>query len=151
MIWFLYVLPSFVVDLAAILLAPFVVALDCVPRWMMTPDNPIDGDAGHLERWAGKPAYLRRVAWLWRNKAYGFRAFNARGVNYFDVRDRGTPNVSDKPFVPGWVLRTAGGYWQLYAIVPYGKRYARINLGWKLWPGPNFGQFVATINPWGKQ
>lgn len=149
--WFLYLIPSLLVDLAAIVLAPFVVAIGRVPQWMMTSDNPIEGDAGHQARWAGKSKYRQKVAWLWRNKAYGFTKFNAKGIDVFAVEERGNPAVSDKPYTPGWCLRRVGPYWHLYAIVPYFGRFVRVNLGWKLWRGPNFGQYVATINPCGKQ
>lgn len=132
-------------------LAPIVVALDCVPAWMMTPDNPIDGDEGHVARWAGKSKYMQHVAWLWRNKAYGFTALNADGITEYDVATYGNPKIGNNPFVPGWCLRTVDGYWHLYVILPYGKRFVRINLGWKLWGGANFGQYVSTINPLGKQ
>jgi hypothetical protein len=148
--WLISLPVDLAVSLSVFPLAPIVVALGKVPAWMMTPDNSIDGDEGHLARWQGKSAYLRRVAWLWRNRAYGFTALNADGIDILDVTTKGNPATSNRPFTPGWCLRTVDGYWHLYAILPYGKRFARINLGWKLWQGANFGQYVATINPVGK-
>lgn len=145
--WVVSVPVNFAVELGAIILAPLAVAIGKVPQWMLTSDNPITGDEGHEKRWEGKPEYLKKVAWLWRNKAYGFTQLNADDAGNV-AKVYGQSDVSNRPWKPGWQLRvTDNGYWQFYAILPYKNRYARINLGWKLWSGANYGQYVCTVNP----
>lgn len=107
---FLALLEPFAAILAVIL-APFVVPfysekkghLPFGFRWMETYDNPIDGDKGHVERWAkirkiGKlGVYMQRVGWLWRNKAYNF-SYHVLGRDVKDVTKwKGNINVSSNP------------------------------------------------------
>ncbi len=84
--------------------------MDGLPKWLwwfQTPDNPIDGDAGHLARWGDSmepwPRYVRRVAWLWRNCGYGFN-INVIGFHHQDgdVKEViGDPTVGDNSGVSG--------------------------------------------------
>lgn len=41
--------------------------------WFDTPDNSIDGDANHLNKYILYPTYLRNLIWLYRNSLYGFK------------------------------------------------------------------------------
>lgn len=80
MIWLALLPLCLVAELIAVILALFLALLvgdgDHLPRrlaWFDTPDNPTWGDAGHCERWAGKSRYRQVLAWLIRNRAYGFK------------------------------------------------------------------------------
>lgn len=136
---------DFMVSLLAYPLAPSIVLFTSTagdsPRWCwpwLTPDNPIDGDDGHLERWPGgyrRQVFCRRVAWLWRNRGYGFSyrvaGMDAHGPIYY----RGNPRVSDAPMSAGWCWATCNGGWMLYVYWPWwrsARRGLRIYLGWKL-------------------
>ena len=155
--WLMLLLPNLLMDLLAFPLAPFIAALDEQTAkeffsWFLTPDNPMTGDGGHEARWAGKPIYVKKVAWLWRNRAYGFgvRVLGARSAG--PVQVKGNPHVSNRPLLEGLVLRsTPEGYWQLYYVKSTLRgKCLRVNLGWKLWgnPGePIFGQYVFSVNP----
>lgn len=144
--WFLLAPVDFIVSTLAYPLAP-IIAL-CVsperwtpPRWCwpwLTPDNPIDGDDGHMERWPGWSwwqTYCRRVAWLWRNRGYGF-SYRVCGLDATGpICYRGNPRVSDAPMSPGWCWATCNGGWMLYVYWPWwrsARRGLRIYLGWKL-------------------
>jgi hypothetical protein len=155
--WVALVVPALFVSLAAFPLGPIIALLpeDQARRrfaWFVTPDNPLTGDAGHVERWKGWPTYIQKLAWLWRNRAYGFSVNVLRAKSNGPVAVRGDPAVSNRPLKEGLVIRTTPeGYFQLYYIKrTMEKRCLRVNLGWKLWnePGhPMFGQYVASINP----
>jgi hypothetical protein len=117
----------------------------------VTPDNPITGDEGHEARWAGRSEYMKKVAWLWRNRAFGFAAGVLKATTIGPVLTTGSPAVSNRPLVEGVVLReTPEGYWQWYCVrkMPWGK-CLRVNLGWKLWDHPSkstFGQYVCAVS-----
>lgn len=147
MLWFVFAPIDLLVSFLAFPLAPIIVLLSFEtvkpPFWAwpwLTPDNPIDGDAGHLERWPDNGScvrvFMRRVAWLWRNRGYGF----SEAVTGRDVIGRikwiGNRSVSDNPLSPGVVIGLAsGGVWELYAYVPWLpslKRGLRVRLGWKI-------------------
>ena len=170
MIWLLYLPLTTIVCLLAFPLAPIIALFadgqgdvtlsDKNPlRLWLTPDNPIEGDSGHFDRWAGFVAahpkigmYIQRVAWLWRNKAYGWR------WTVFST------------FHPGiWFATTSRNpikaRWMLYVIWPtFSGRCLRVYLGWKLQSAckyriqhaenpafiiPDYtAMFVCSINPW---
>lgn len=131
--------------------------------WFQTPDNPCDGDSGHWERHPGTDAwstYKRRVAWFWRNVAYGF------DIDVIGAKCRltdvlvfeGDDETNAKPIHNGyeWRVIKRGGkpiYFQLYYVRqwPFWKsRCLRVNLGWKLWDFPNkylTCQWTGFINP----
>ena len=157
LLWVLLLVPNFLMELLAFPLAPFIAALDeptakkHFPSFL-TPDNPMTGDAGHEARWVGKPVYVKKVAWLWRNRTYGF-SHEIRARSRGPVEVTGNPAVSNRPFFPGLVIRTTPeGYWQLYFVKRTLKgRCLRVNLGWKIWTdplrNPHFGQYVVSFNP----
>jgi hypothetical protein len=149
--WLAYVPFDLLLSLAAFLWAPVAVAIDRVPGWMLAPDNPPEGDSGHVERWRGRSAWMQRVAWLWRNRAYNARWLFARSAG--PVRLRGNKDATNKPVVvEGKCVRTTPeGYWHVYLIrrLP-GGFVLRANLGWKLWDSTGallFGQMVFYVNP----
>lgn len=148
-------------------------------RMWLTPDNPIEGDKGHYERWAGfvekHPKigmYVQRVFWLWRNKAYGWSwyVFNCEIPADMKLYQWGNPEVSDKPYKPGyWIGLTSKNiftcYWMLYVTFPtFPGKCFRAYLGWKMrsplsWrlkkeSNPDFvikyysAMYVSAINPW---
>ena len=130
--------------------------------WFQTPDNPIDGDAGHRERWPSNTAfgtYTRRVAWLLRNVCYGFDS-TVTGVKQMpgDVLiEKGNTQASDTNGISGscWrELRRDGKliafHW--YYILHYEwlghTPCVRISLGWKLWnPAVTDKQYTNYFNP----
>jgi hypothetical protein len=145
MIWLLLGPFDLLINLLAFPLAPLIVLLTspagAPPTWAwpwLTDDNPIDGDAGHQLRWPDHGTWLRRycrrVAWLWRNRGYGFSTKmtgrTCSGPSFF-VGDR---LVSDDPYHPGACYITNGQLWEYYAILPvFGTRlYLRFRFGWKI-------------------
>ena len=114
--------------------------------WFQTPDNPLDGDKGHWERWPGTSAwatYRRRVAWLLRNVCYGFDISVLGQKTYPGDRLEmlGEEGVSDQPYGRSgyWVKRVYHGEklvcWHLYVIRQWSllpSKCLRISMGWKL-------------------
>ncbi|AOY00090.1 hypothetical protein [Jeongeupia sp. USM3] len=144
--WFYLAPIDFLVGLLAFPLAPLIVLITSPagisPHWCwpwLTHDNPIDGDAGHWARWPDNGMrwrrYCRRVAWLWRNRGYGF-SYCVCGLDAVGpVRWRGNPAVSDTPLSAGWCWATCNGGWMFYAMWPWWRsrqRGTRVYLGWKL-------------------
>lgn len=82
LIWFLLIFPSVFMAVFRRLICPilpfFVQEDGHLPKclsWFDTPFDTADGDRGHQERYPGTSewdTYVRRVAWYWRNCAYGF-------------------------------------------------------------------------------
>lgn len=139
--WGLYLLACLVVEALAVLLAPVLPLLaneaGWLPRWLwwfQTPDNSIHGDAGHALRWAGKSHYLREVAWLLRNRAYGFKwtTLSAPMDKAARVIDGDTRiNRNDGRF--GLLRITMGPYWQWKLVKPIGFGWCvMLNFGWLL-------------------
>ena len=158
-LWTALLVPNLIVQLATWLGAPiFGLLVDdggMLPhwlRWFETADNTAFGDEDHDRRWAGRSPYARFVAWFWRNPANRFsnEVFGARTSG--PVRVSGNLWVSDRPLVEGWCLRrTDEGYWHFYVVHCWALRLClRMNVGWKLAGepgGPNFGQYVCSVNP----
>lgn len=186
MIWFLYLPVDLITSLLAFPLAP-VIALfadgkgDVMLskhnplRLWLTPDNPIEGDRGHFERWARFVVkypkfglYVQRTFWLWRNKAYGWswKLLNAQVRKDDDLHWCGNPKVSDKPYNPGVCAATTSfnpfkARWMVYAVFPmFSGKCFRLYIGWKLKSALGMrielgaetkdydAMFVATVCPW---
>lgn len=149
--WAALIVPSFFMAVVGRLLAPilpfFVQEDGYLPDWLswfQTPDNPCDGDAGHWERHPGTDwwsTYKRRVAWFWRNVAYGFD-ISVLGVEVRSTDDLifdGDRDVGAKPPRSGWqwkkIVRDGEVVaFQLYGVHQYRawpQRCLRVNLGWK--------------------
>ena len=149
--WAALIVPSLFMAILGRILAPILpLFADCegwLPDWLwwfQTPDNPLDGDAAHWERHPGTDAlstYARRVAWCWRNVAYGFD-IDVLGV---EVRStdalifEGDRDVGAKPPRSGWQWKQVKRdgktvAFQLYGVRQYRvwpQRCLRVNLGWK--------------------
>lgn len=140
--------------------------------WFQTPDNPCDGDSGHLERWGTETdfihTYLRRTAWFLRNVCYGFD-INVLGFSVDTTSQmcstEGNTEASDCNGISGSVKYVCYEYdtvkaFQYYYVKHYtifGKYSAciRMNIGWKLWnfynPDKGYAQYVGVyLNPWKK-
>ena len=170
--WALLIAPSLFMAVVGRLLAPvlpfFVQEDGYLPQWLswfQTPDNPADGDEAHWERHPGTGAwdtYCRRVAWFWRNVAYGFD-IDVLGV---EVRStdtlvfEGDRDVGAKPPRSGWqwkkIVRDGKVVaFQLYGVHQYRRwpqRCLRANLGWKLFDfsdsvSDQVVQWTAMVNP----
>lgn len=142
---------DWITGVLAILLAPFVVPfynevsgkLPYGFNWMMTFDNPIDGDGGHVKRWekirkipvVGK--YMQRVAWLWRNKAYNFAYYVLGREATSEFKWKGNPTVESNGKSNGWLLMWNESAWGVFGYQPWlkiGKIQfcLRVYCGWKL-------------------
>ncbi len=171
--WFLFLPASLLFDVLGRLLAPVVVLFandeGWLPSWLswfQTPDNSLDGDRGHAERWGTSTAplatYVRRVAWLWRNCGYGFNigpiGFHHQDGDRKEVE--GDPSVGDTSGVSGtcrWRVYREGKLvcWQVYFVWHYKVfgvwKCVRAGAGWKIWgdPGPGtiYGQYWVYFNP----
>ena len=157
MIWFLYLPLDIVTSLLAFPLAPIIalfadgngdvtLSKNNPLRLWLTPDNPIEGDRGHYERWADFVAkhpkiglYVQRTFWLWRNKAYGW-SWNV--LNTWVYKDDklyscGNPKTGDKPYYSGvWAATMSKNpfkaRWMLYIVFPsFPGKCFRLYLGWK--------------------
>lgn len=129
--------------------------------WFQTPDNPADGDRAHRERHPGSGAwatYKRRVAWFWRNVAYGFD-IEVLGLScrYGDeLTVTGDTETTTNPVHSGYVWRVLKrngkpiGF-QLYFVYRWlPGRCLRGNLGWKLWDFEGEAvscQWTGMVNP----
>ena len=145
-LWPVMALLDITVSLLAFPLAPYIViATDSAgksPRWCwpwLTPDNPIDGDAGHILRWPDNGTrwrvFCRRVAWLWRNRGYNFSTYVTGWQISGETHYWGDRAVSDNPVHAGWCLAYNSGAWEIYAFVPWwssAKRGLRVRLGWAI-------------------
>lgn len=157
MIWLLLFPLDLLFSLLACPMAPLIVLFSTkegvAPKWgwpFLTFDNPIDGDNGHLERWpSNKPfaRFARRVAWLWRNRAYN-ASYHWFGRNLqFPLVRKGNPKVGNRPLVKGWSFeRDSKGVWELYAVFPYSSsRCLRVRLGWKINENAEDGDRVMLV------
>jgi hypothetical protein len=171
MIWFLFLPLDTLAGLLAFPLAP-IIALFAdgkgdvtlgkrnILRMWLTPDNPIEGDRGHYARWADFVSrhpktglYVQRVAWMWRNKAYGW-AWNVfhtplkAGQKTWSYR-----NADDTVWLATTSLNPITARWMVYLYVPsFGKKYLRVYCGWKMQSffkrgGDYKAMFVFCINP----
>lgn len=115
--------------------------------WLMTPDNPVDGDPGHQERWAGKPVYLRRLAWLLRNRAYGFK-WGPLGCPAAPYATEGDPAIKNRTGGrAGWFRLSAPPFWYVKVIRPIGFNYClQIAMGWQL-DAPIKGRCLFMFSP----
>lgn len=144
--WILLLPASIAATLGAWLLAP-VLPL-CADRggwlpgwlwWFQTPDNPLYGDAGHLERWSYGMSYWQMVAWLLRNPAYGFEwdgPLAARIAEGDAVRTWGDPRIKNRAGArAGWYLCRVGPWWNFRSIMHLGGDLClMVEAGWKLQP-----------------
>ena len=170
--WAALIGPSFFMAILGRILAPILpLFADCegwLPDWLwwfQTPDNPLDGDAGHWERHPGTDkwsTYKRRVAWCWRNVAYGFD-ISVLGVEVRSTDDlffEGDRDVGAKPPRSGWQWKRVERdgktiAFQLYGVQQYRfwpQRCLRVNLGWKLFDfdtsvTDQVVQWTAMVNP----
>lgn len=158
----IYLLASWGVTLLVVFFAPLI-ALAVRPdgtlprglRWAGTSDNNQDGDAGHLERWAGKSVYARRVAWLWRNPAYVFeeRVLGAQVSGRSYVCFDGDPRIKNRVGAKAGTLavqvfETSRPVWWCWKRVtrPFwdGETCLMLEFGWKLQP---YAQSRAKLEP----
>ena len=145
--WLLYVATFFAVAPIAYILAPIVavysvIKKDDAPRmfyYLLTPDNPLDGDKSHWVRWKGTgfmQTVIRRTAWQWRNILYNFR-YDCLGVDVCPAQARwqGTQVVNGELSKQGWQLavddKTSTFSFFLYYKYPFGKFGIRMYMGWK--------------------
>ena len=117
--------------------------------WFGTHDNGIDGDSGHHERWANwikwteehhlknLGIYVKRVAWMWRNKMYNFSYYVTGRVIETPIKWCGNPNVADdNNGDTGYLILWNKRSWCIWVWQPWLKIgsyqfYFRIYLGWK--------------------
>ena len=102
--------------------------------WWLTPDNPIDGDSGHLERTKGWHWYPRQVWWLLRNRAYGFKLYVIGCPAPNKMRVYGNPYIKNRSnAVSGWLFLKAPDGWYFKFVLPIGFSYClQWAFGWQL-------------------
>lgn len=169
--WFLFLIPSLLMDVLGRLLAPVLPAFadesGYLPKWLwwfQTPDNALDGDRGHWERWPKSGdfwTYVRRVAWLLRNCAYGFN-ISVIGFKHKDGDRKeiyGDPDIGDKTGISGfckWLVYRQGKLvaFQVYYVKHYKIfgvwKCVRAGFGWKVWGDPSgeiYGQYWVYMHP----
>ncbi|WP_241576570.1 DUF7338 family protein [Rosenbergiella collisarenosi] len=145
--WVLGTLSFFIAAPFAYFLAPVVslysvIKNDTAPRlfyYLLTPDNPLDGDKYHLRRWPNNSSwgkFLRRTAWQWRNVLYNFR-YDLLGVDVCPAQARwyGDQSVNGEVSKKGWQLAIDenSNTFSFFAFLVYpGTRHGvRMYLGWK--------------------
>jgi len=156
MIWLALAPLCVIAELLAVILAPFLALLvgdgDHLPRrlaWLDTPDNPTWGDAGHCKRWAGWPRYVQTVAWLLRNRAYGFKLgpLGCPVQPYFLVA--GDLSIKNRNDAKAGYLFLSGDlhHWYSKVIAPIGFNYCiQLAFGWQL-DAPINGRNLYMISP----
>jgi len=136
-----------IINLLSIILGPFIAIYSLykpVPKWLnwfLTHDNDIDGDQDHLKRWVGESKwrkFLRRTAWLWRNKGYTFDYDVCGRVIGNTLVNKGDPETSDAKKA-GYIFQyDENGTWEYYLVKPYSfkqDKCLRIRFGWKIADG----------------
>lgn len=145
--WVFLFIASMIINLLSIILGPFIAIYSLykpVPKWLnwfLTHDNDIDGDQDHLQRWTGDSKwkkFLRRTAWLWRNKGYTFDYDVCGRVIGNTLVNKGDPDTSDAKKA-GYIFQyDENGTWEYYLVKPYSfkkDKCLRIRFGWKIADG----------------
>lgn len=149
-----YLLPCLLAEIVAVFAAfvlPCFAANGWLPRalsYFQTPDNSLFGDAGHRQRWAGKNEYLQQVAWLLRNRAYGFK-LGPLGCDYaVGYVAHGNPRIKNRDdAVAGWCIWQSAFGWYVKAVAPIGSEYCiQLALGWQL-DAPINGRCLFMFSP----
>lgn len=148
LLWAVLYIASMIVNILAfpfgvvIALISVIFGEDKIPsifNWWLTHDNPIDGDEWHIERWNKKDTkwyvFLRRTAWLWRNKGYQFdyrylgKPIGNTLINY------GDPLTSDQGREGILFQYDENGTWEFYLVKRYPfnlNKCLRLRFGWKI-------------------
>lgn len=173
LIWLCLIFPSCFMAVFGRLICPilpfFVKENGHLPKWLSwfdTPFDTADGDRGHQERYPGTSAwdtYVRRVAWYWRNCAYGFdmRVCGVRvNPDSDEITVDGDPDIGDQTGISGtcrWKAYRDGKLiaWQYMFVKHYCifgiNKCIRIGLGWKIWDDEKLreepAQYWIYFNP----
>lgn len=137
--WPVFLVAALIVEALAIP-AAFVLPIWCRgswpewSAWFATPDNPPEGDIGHRIRWLSKSIYWQRVAWLLRNRAYGFKWGPLAAPMQSGRIIEGDPKINRNNGRFGWLRISMGPYWQWKLVRPIGSTgYCwMLNFGWLL-------------------
>lgn len=145
--WVFLFIASMIINILSLILAPFISLYSLykpVPKWLnwfLTHDNDIDGDPDHLKRWTGDSKwkkFLRRTAWLWRNKGYTFDHDVCGRVIGNTLVNKGDPETSDAKKA-GYIFQyDENGTWEYYLVKPYSfkqDKCLRLRFGWKIADG----------------
>lgn len=145
--WVFLFIASMIINILSIILAPFIAIYSLykpVPKyfnWFLTHDCGIDGDPDHLQRWTGESKwkkFLRRTAWLWRNKGYTFDYDVCGRVIGNTLVNKGDPETSDAKKA-GYIFQyDENGTWEYYLVKPYSfkkDKCLRLRFGWKIADG----------------
>lgn len=145
--WVFLFIASMIINLLSIILGPFIAIYSLykpVPKWLnwfLTHDNDIDGDQDHLQRWTGDSKwkkFLRRTAWLWRNKGYTFDYDVCGRILGNTLLNKGDPETSDAKRA-GYIFQyDENGTWEYYLVKPYSfkqDKCLRLRFGWKIADG----------------
>ena len=145
--WVFLFIASMIINLLSLILGPFIALYSLykpVPKWLnwfLTHDNDIDGDQDHLQRWTGESKwkkFLRRTAWLWRNKGYTFDYDVCGRIIGNTLVNKGDPETSDAKKA-GYIFQyDENGTWEYYLVKPYSfkkDKCLRLRFGWKIADG----------------
>jgi conserved hypothetical protein len=145
--WVFLFIASMIINILSIILAPFIAIYSLykpVPKWLnwfLTHDCGINGDSDHLKRWVGESKwrkFLRRTAWLWRNKGYTFDYDVCGRVIGNTLVNKGDPETSDAKKA-GYIFQyDENGTWEYYLVKPYSfkkDKCLRLRFGWKIADG----------------
>lgn len=145
--WVFLFIASMIINILSIILAPFIAIYSLykpVPKWLnwfLTHDCGIDGDPDHLQRWTGESKwkkFLRRTAWLWRNKGYTFDYDVCGRILGNTLVNKGDPETSDAKKA-GYIFQyDENGTWEYYLVKPYSfkkDKCLRLRFGWKIADG----------------
>lgn len=154
--WFLYLLASFIMQVLAWIITPFLPLFakndfglidnasrhgigPRLPQWLVwfdTEDNSLEGDYNwHREHFP--TTYLSMVGWLYRNSLYGFKWYVlAAPPSSSPVEIVGTKLINYKGPVFGTMFCKSEQYWQWKVVKPLFKDYCVIlNFGWLIEDG----------------
>ena len=145
--WVFLFIASMIINILSLILAPFIAIYSLykpVPKWLnwfLTHDCGIDGDQDHLQRWTADSKwkkFLRRTAWLWRNKGYTFDYDVCGRVIGNTLVNKGDPETSDAKKA-GYIFQyDENGTWEYYLVKPYSfkkDKCLRLRFGWKIADG----------------
>lgn len=109
-----------------------------LPKWLSwfdTPDNSLDGDTNHINKYITYPRYLQHLLWLYRNSLYGFK-WSVMGARIDSGRIfDGNTKVNYVGPVYGTLRVSCDKYWQWKKVTPsklFKGRCWVLNFGWLL-------------------
>ena len=161
--YLIYVIVNIPFDIFCYIFNPIIMLFaqnDNLPKWLswcQTQDSPLDNDfiKSLFPKYPSDSRfdkYMRGLLWLYRNTGYSF-AYDILGVNL----DVNSSNIITRQLTDNLILyydKSKPWYsrpFDLKGIIPYGKFYCQLYLGWKFYTakvnGSDKCMLAMNVNP----